>query len=332
MNKLLVVIAAFALAGCAGGGPGTASAPAAVAAPPAAAASSLGDFPDPFVLADGATYYAYATNSGNRHVQVARSTDLRQFTPLPDAMPSLAPWVRASAPDVWAPEVIKVGAQYLLYYTARDAASGRQCIGVAAAAAPAGPFVDTSAAPFLCQLAEGGTIDASPYAEDGKLYLYFKNDGNCCAMKTHIYVQELRADGLALAGSPVRLLSNERPWEGNVIEAPGMFRQDGRYLLFYSANDYSGSAYATGYAECAGPLGPCKPRAEGPFLMSRTGNAALMGPGHQHVFKAGDQTLIAYHAWELLADGKRGQRRFMYLDKLTWRDGVPVVGGPTMVP
>jgi GH43 family beta-xylosidase len=304
-----------------------------VAAPPAgAAASSLGDFPDPFVMADAGFYYAYATNSGGRNVQAARSTDLSRFTALPDAMPSLAPWVRASAPDVWAPEVMKVGAQYLLYYTARDAASGRQCIGVAAAAAPAGPFVDTSRAPLLCQLAEGGTIDASPYAEGGKLYLYFKNDGNCCAMKTHLYVQEMRADGLALAGSPVRLLSNERAWEGNVIEAPGMFRHDGRYLLFYSANDYSGSAYAVGYAECAGPLGPCTPRAEGPFLASRTGSAALMGPGHQHVFNAGNETLIAYHAWELLAGGARGPRRFMYIDRLSWRDGVPVVAGPTMVP
>jgi beta-xylosidase len=336
-SLFLTGFAALALlASCGGGGsPAQTAAPPVTVTPPppvAPAASSLGDFPDPFVLAEQGSYYAYATNAQGKHVQLAHSSDLHTWSAQPDAMPTLAPWVRAASPDVWAPEVIHIGSSYVLYYTARDNASGRQCVGAAVAPAPAGPFVDTASAPLVCQVAEGGSIDPSPFASGGKLYLYFKSDGNCCALPTRLYAQELRADGLAVMGSPVALLQNERAWEGAVIEAPGMFAKDGRFLLFYSGNDYSGSAYATGYASCTGPLGPCTAAPDSPFLVSRTGPPKLIGPGHQDVFQIGDQTWIAYHAWEELAGGARGNRRFMYIDKLDWVDGKPVVRGPTMVP
>ncbi|MFL6673072.1 MAG: glycoside hydrolase family 43 protein [Massilia sp.] len=333
MNRLLTGTLALLLAACGGGSPQAAAVPAPVpvAQTPAPAASSLGDFPDPFVLADGGSYYAYATNSGAKNVQLLRSSDLRTWAPLPDAMPALASWVRPTDSRVWAPEVIQLGANYVLYYTAHDKASDRQCVGAAVAASPTGPFRDSAAAPLVCQVQAGGSIDASPLLAGDKLYLYFKSDGNCCGMQTHLYAQELRADGLAVLGAPTLLLSNERTWEGAVVEAPSMFVHDGRFLLFYSANDYSGAAYAVGYAACSGPAGPCIAAPDSPVLKSRGDSIHLIGPGHQDVFQVGEQTWIAYHAWEELAGGARGNRRFLYLDKLDWVDGKPVVRGPTMV-
>ncbi|HAK92532.1 MAG TPA: glycoside hydrolase, partial [Massilia timonae] len=206
----------------------------------------------------------------------------------------------------------------------------RQCVGAALARSPRGPFVDSAAAPLICQAALGGTIDASPFQDGGRLYLYFKNDGNCCKQPTHIFAQELRPDGLGLVGQPVRLLTNGRAWEGKVIEAPTMVLRDGRYTLLYSANDFGDGSYAAGHASCVGPLGPCQPVGDGPFLKSRP-EVALMGPGHQSVFRAGGRDYIAYHAWELEPDGSRGKRRFLYIDKLDWVDGAPVVRGPTLV-
>lgn len=326
------LLALALLASCGGGGAPSSSSPPPVVVTPPPAPSSLGDFPDPFVLADQGAYYAYATNAQGRHVQLARSSDLHAWSAQPDAMPTLARWVRTGSPNVWAPEVAHIGSSYVLYYTAHDDASGRQCVGAAVSAAPSGPFVDNANAPLVCQVEEGGTIDPSPLASGGKLYLYFKSDGNCCHLPTRIYAQELRADGLAVVGSPVALLTNERTWEGAVIEAPTMFAKDGRFLLFYSANDYAGAAYATGYAVCSGPLGPCERAPDSPILVSRATEPKLIGPGHQAVFQVGDQTWIAYHAWEELAGGAQGNRRFMYIDKLDWVDGRPVVRGPTMVP
>ncbi len=149
-------------------------------------------------------------------------------------------------------------------------------------------------------------------------------------MPTHIFVQELRPDGLGVVGQPIRLLTNGRVWEGKVIEAPTMVRRGGGYTLLYSANDFGDGSYAAGHASCAGPLGPCQPGGDGPFLKSRP-EVALMGPGHQSVFQAGGRDYIAYHAWELKPDGSRGKRRFLYIDKLDWVDGAPVVRGPTLV-
>ena len=72
---------------------------------------------------------------------------LRQRSPQPDAAPQLGDWVGecsftpGGATDncVWAPEVTEVAGGYALYYTARDATSGRQCIGVSTSASPDGP-------------------------------------------------------------------------------------------------------------------------------------------------------------------------------------------------
>ena len=315
LPTLLAALCAAALLGCVHGQPTT---------------SSIGNFPDPFVLPDGGGYYAYATNGDGVNVPTLHSTDLQSWRALPDAMPKLARWVRPEVPHVWAPEVVKLGERYVLYYTAHDLASDRQCVGAAVADSPAGPFVDNAARPLVCQAELGGTIDASPFLDKGRLYLYFKSDGNCCQMPTHIFAQELSPDGLAVVGQPTRLLTNGRVWEGKVIEAPTMVLRDGKYILFYSANDFGDGSYAAGYASCAGPMGPCEPVGDAPFLKSHAASR-LYGPGHQAIFKVGAQDFIAYHAWELRADGKRGERRFLYIDKLDWVDGKPVVRGPTLV-
>lgn len=295
------------------------------------ATSAIGDFPDPFVLPHDGGYYAYATNANGANVQLLHSRDLRAWRRQPDAMPALASWIRQPVPHVWAPEVIRLGERYVLYYTAHDRASDRQCIGVAEASSPAGPFVDRAAGPLVCQADLGGTIDASPFrAGDGRLYLYFKSDGNCCKLPTHIFVQELRPDGLALLGQPTRLLTNGRVWEGKVIEAPTMLVRGGRHVLLYSANDFGDGSYAVGHAGCAGPAGPCEPVGDAPFLKSHP-ERYLYGPGHQNVFSVGAQDYIAYHSWEMKPDGSRGTRRFLHIDRLDWVDGKPVVQGTTLI-
>ena len=50
------------------------------------------DFPDPFVLKVGHTYFAYATNGNGSNVQTATSTDLVHWTPGRDALPKLGSW------------------------------------------------------------------------------------------------------------------------------------------------------------------------------------------------------------------------------------------------
>lgn len=290
------------------------------------------NFPDPFILRVDDTYYAYSTNSNSRNVPVATSTDLVKWTPGRDALPALPRWVDISNANVWAPEVLRVDDQYLLYYTARDKASNRQCIGLAISDAPQGPFRDRSDTPFICQADEGGSIDASPFRDaNGTLYLYWKNDGNCCMKPTYIYGQCLSDDGLTLLDEPVRLIRNDQPWHGPVVEAPTMWLHEGTYYLFYSGNVYAGQEYAVGYAVCESPLGPCEDAEENPILSSiMTGTPLVMGPGHQTLIKDDDdQTWLVYHVWQVTRGGQRTDNRQVWFDRITWESGLPVVQGPT---
>jgi arabinan endo-1,5-alpha-L-arabinosidase len=285
------------------------------------------DFPDPDVLRVGEIYYAYATNGRGANVQVARSTDLVRWERLRDALPALPAWARPGF--TWAPEVTTGASGYVMYFTARHAASGRQCIGAAVSAAPEGPFTPAAPGPLVCQLREGGSIDASSFTdEDGTRYVLWKNDGNCCGMETWIYLQRASGDGLSLEGEAVRLLRGEPGWEGGLVEAPTLWKRAGRYYLFYSANRYSGAEYAVGYAVADSPTGPYR-RAPGPLLATSTGQGPIIGPGGQDlVATEGGRTWLLYHSWDPASISYRA----MNLDELAWQDETPVVRGPSRLP
>lgn len=284
------------------------------------------DFPDPDILVGDGVFYAYATNASGKHVQVARSSDLKHWTMLQDALPTLPKWADATGDWVWAPEVIQIGSRYVMYYTARDAASGRQCVGAATSDSPEGPFRDGRAAPFVCQVSLGGTIDASPFRDGDSLYLYFKSDGNCCRLAARLWGQRLAPDGLSLIGEPVALLTNDKPWEGNVIEAPNMLKHGASYYLFYSANDYASARYATGYARCSTPLGPCVKAADSPLLASaRVSAGAFAGPGGEAFFQAEGVTFVAFHEWGVTPGGTLNGSRYLFIGRVGWHGSAPVI-------
>ena len=282
------------------------------------------------MLAVDATYHAYGTNNRNGNVPTLTSTDLVEWTQGPDALPELGPW--ADVGKTWAPEVLARGdGTYVLYYTAASLDLGAQCLGRAVATAPQGPFRDQSEKPLVCQVEEGGSIDASPFADDdGTLYLLWKNDGNARGLDTFIYAQRLSDDGLALVGKPVRLVRQDAPWEGPLVEAPTLWKEDGRYFLFFSANAYYDETYAVGYATCDAPLGPCEDSPENPILATK---CDAVGPGHQTIVRDDDgDTWLVYHAWHPDAVNSEYPGRQLWIDAIDWEGGEPRVSGPTCGP
>ncbi|PZR64721.1 MAG: glycoside hydrolase [Chloroflexi bacterium] len=288
------------------------------------------DFPDPGALKVGSTWYAYATTGNGDNLQAARSTDLVHWEYLDEVLPKLATW---STGDTWAPEVRRTSAGYVMYYTTRDPnlirpdGTGSQCVSVAVASSPAGPFSDRSSGPLVCQPKLGGSIDPFPFTDaDGTRYLIWKSDGNCCQMPTRIWGQRLSADGLSLVpGTPTDLgETNDQAWEGSVVEAPTLLLHDGTYFLFYSAGNYADGTYAVGYATAPRVLGPYRDAVGNPILKTRDA-AGAQGPGGQTIVTAPDGSLwVLYHAWD-----PNFLERSMWLDRLRFVAGRPVIDGPT---
>lgn len=194
-----------------------------------------GDAADPFVLDTGDGYLAYTTSNAAANVPILHSLDLLTWETAGDALPTVGAWVDRSNPRVWAPSVLPVTSGFVLYYTANDAQSHRQCVGRAVSAVAEGPFVDDAPRPLVCQADLGGSIDPSPFVDSGgQSYLLWKSDGNCCAMVPALWSQRLAADGLTLEGAgPSPLLVAEERWEKGIVEAPSMVRAGASYVLFY---------------------------------------------------------------------------------------------------
>jgi beta-xylosidase len=288
------------------------------------------DFPDPHVLVVDDTYYGYATNTGTSNVPVISSEDLSEWHHVGDAMPALPAWASPNFGDTWAPGVIQIDDAFVLYHVSRDTDSGRQCIGVAVADAPEGPFQAASDEPFICQAELGGSIDPYPFEDDGRLYVYWKNDGNCCGKPVGLWVQELSPDGLRLSGEPGELIQRDQPWERPLIENPAMVKHEDAYYLFYSGNWWASHLYAVGYATCETAVGPCvKPKDEPIFSFT----PEATGPGGQAFFRDTDDDLwMAYHAWTGADVGYPAGMRSLRVDPVAFDGDTPVITGPTSDP
>jgi arabinan endo-1,5-alpha-L-arabinosidase len=328
MGKVRVAAAAVvaalsvALTGC-GGWPASSKGAASQAPQPSASAAPAPvldqDFPDPDVLQVGDTYYAYATQKPGPHqVQVATSKDLKTWQVLDtDPLPELPAW--ATTGRTWAPDVSKAGKGYVMYFSAHSVDPDLQCIGVARATSPAGPFTNVGSKPLVCPADAGGAIDPASFVDaDGSRYLLWKNDGNCCGKDTWLHLQRTSPDGLTLAGPPVKLVKQDRAWEGNLVEAPTLVRHGSQYTLLYSANAYDGDRYATGYATADKLAGPYRKPAQPLLSTSGTG---IIGPGGQDVVQGpGGTSYLAVHGWDPAIT-----HRSMYLLPLTWQAAQPVV-------
>ena len=293
------------------------------------------DFPDPTVIraADG-LYYAYATqtNRGGRdiNIQVARSKDLTNWEHLGDALPAKPTWA-SETQNTWAPHVSVHDGSYFMYYSAEPNSKDGLCLAVATSRSPAGPFTD-SGKPLRCGK---GFVNIDPMAYDdpatGKRLLYWGSGFE------PIRVQELAPDRTSFAtGSEPIDLVRPKPGGGyeNLIEGAWVVRRGGWYYLFYSGDNCCGEKahYAVMVARsrsATGPfqtLGEATRRPESTVLVRSPGWNA---PGHNSILTdAAGRDWMFYHAIDP-AKPKNGEsdRRVMLMDRVTYKNGWPVVGG-----
>lgn len=230
------------------------------------------------------------------------------------------PW--AGRNFYWAPEVHRLGDDFICYFCTRNK-EGRFCIGAAKASNPAGPF--KPAPQPIVSNPECGLIDPT-YFEDPishRRYLLWKEDRNAFTphQPTPIALQELQPEGTTLTGEPHKLIQNDAPWEGPLVEAPSLIFHDRFYYLFYSANIFSTDRYNIGVARARNVDGPYEKFARNPILKS---NARFDGPGHQYLLQESDGNwTIFYHARDR-ARTRNPLARLLMSDHVTWtNDGWP---------
>jgi beta-xylosidase len=289
------LVLAVTLAACGGGnaaGSGTSSTtPQANNGPlPAADPSAPGeiimkdDFPDPWVVQDGNTIYAYSSNITYTAVPYRTAPSIHgPWSSIKIALPNLPSW--AEFGHTWRPAVHQFGPKWVMYFTARENSTKEQCLGQAIADAPSGPFVPTAdAAPFLCQHDQNGSLDGRiVFDAAGNPWLTWKDDNLRARKASNIYSQQLTADGLSFVGDRhILLTADPTAWTGPNVEAPQLVSDSqGRWWLFLSAGWVGQTNYAVTVTRCQGVIGPCEP-VGAPFL---TSNSQGAGPGEQSTWQ-----------------------------------------------
>jgi hypothetical protein len=329
---------------------------------------------DPTVFRSNGMYYVFSTGSENRNINLFNTDklDRLRFAPAREALPVVGSGLErrdgnstSPGPTVWAPTVARFrsssGVRWVMYYTANvRGASSKQCIGYAYNTTGPGGSYSPSGQPAICQdgrngVNYGGSIDPHIMRDtQGRPWLTWKNDGNCCGIQTHLWILPLNASsGLPVPNvAPRILMSYTGGWEQaahpsfRLIENPALVQASGRSLLFYSGNDWRTSEYATGYGECAyspdasasasaSPFvfsGCVKATTTHPWLASLNGNATYetadcgicdgRGPGGLMTFQdQNGEMWAAYHG----SSGNDGGRR-LFLNRMTISpSGVPQI-------
>jgi hypothetical protein len=291
-----------------------------------------GTFPDPTIMVVGNTYVASATTTANLNLPILTSTDLVRWTPRPplhnwsqystwrlynDAMVQKPTWAatrgqrdKVALMSQWAPSLAKVGDHYVAAYSAAVKLEPREsCIGIASSNDPLGQYRDTRTEPLVCYPpSEKGAIDPDVFVHpNGRAYLLWKNEGHW-GTPPRLMARKLNRQGVGFAprSRPVVLAQRDRAWEGTVVENPSMVHHRRKFFLFYSGNAWRTASYATGYAVCDTPLGPCRKK-RSPVLATGSG---VYGPGGADAFVDLQGRLrLLYHAYSAGRIGEGHPRR-----------------------
>jgi beta-xylosidase len=266
-----------------------------------------GDFPDPTVLKIGQVYYAYSTTIASLNLPVMTSTDLVHWRARGEGLRNVASWAasrrvgsRRVAPT-WAPTVARFGRTYVHAYATPVRGNKRKfCISTSTSTSPLRGFVDRRRTPLICPRSRGAIDPAFFTGVSGGRYLLWKRDQEP-GLPSQLVISRLSPNGQRVLSAPTHLLTTQDSWEGILIENPAMIRFRKHYYLFYSGGSYANDSYATGYARCSSPAGPCTRASDQPLLAT---GGRVSGPGGAMPFldRVG-RLRLAYAAWDYLNTG-----------------------------
>jgi arabinan endo-1,5-alpha-L-arabinosidase len=261
------------------------------------------------------------------------SSDLVTWIPGPRANANPPAWVRQAVPlnrgtDFWAPDVIKIGDRYMLFFAVSSFGKNTSAIGVTM-----NPTLDPNDAAY--HWTDGGiavqsrenddfnALDPSALLDrDGKLWLAFGSFWSGIKL-----IQLDPATGRRIApDSPIYSLAH---WDS--IEAPYLYHHDQYYYLFVSMGFCCrgvNSTYHTVVGRSKDITGPYIDK-DGQDMLLGGGSTVvetdgpLIGPGQAGILEDGGRFWFSCHFYDGTA---RGASK-LSIRPLTWSgDGWPVVG------
>lgn len=311
-------------------------------------------FADPCIIEHEGKYYAYATEdygewkpsddpleyvSNKQIVPILESDDLVHWYFKNAAFTALKKpsWGTMGA-NVWAPDVVKIGNSFVMYYALSVWGDPDPGIGVATAPEPWGPWTDQGKLFSSNEIGVNNSIDPAVFqAQDGHYYMIWGSFRG-------LYGVRLTDDGLALEGGLEAAKANKKlvagldtstPFNLATYEAPYIVYKDGYYYMFVSSGSCCeglNSTYHVRVGRSTEPLGPyyddqgrdmCGENRGAVVLQA---SADFVGVGHNAVIQddAGNWYIV-YHGFDTDKPGTYGNsnRRSLLIDKLEWDGDFP---------
>lgn len=291
--------------------------------------------PDPSALHDPSTivrcgdeYWLFATGFG---VASHRSRDLVRWERGPLVFEQPPAWTAQAVPGnlgyFWAPDAIRVGGRYLLYYSVSRWGQNTSAIGLATNPTldPADPkFRWTDEGPVIQSAATNdfNAIDPAVFADaDGRLWLAFGS------FWSGIKLVELdpKSGRRIAADSPLHSLATHAP-----IEAAALHRHGRDYFLFVNWGECcrgTNSTYEIRVGRSRSVTGPFLDRdgvdlAKGGGTLFLSSRGRFIGPGHAGFLNADGAERMSFHYYDATNSG----RATLGLLTLRWsEDGWPAV-------
>lgn len=284
--------------------------------------NSLGD---PHIIRGGEYFYIFATSVGT-----LRSKDMIVWEDIGPALPERPTWGTPGA-NFWAPDIVKIGNKFNLYYSLSTWGDANPGIGVAVADSLEGPWIDKGKLFNSEEIGVHNSIDPTVFVgEDNKVYIVWGSFKG-------VYGVELTADGLALKGGVEYANENKKLVAGfetstvhyaSTYEGTYIRYINGYYYMFVSSGNCCeglNSSYNVRVSRSKDPLGPYIDHenkdmfGENRGYQVVKGSAMMAGPGHNSIIKDdnGDY-FIVYHVFKN-TNGEHNGRQ-LAIDKLLWDD------------
>jgi len=261
-----------------------------------------GDHPDPSVLKDGNDYYLTLSSfDAYPGLPLWHSRDLVNWQPLGHA-------ITTNVGAIWAPDLVKHGGRYYIYFPARRGDGGTRSNFVVWADRIEGPWSEP------IDLGLGKYIDPGhAVGEDGKRYL-FLSGGDYVALSD---------DGLKVAGTPKHVYDGwkypER-WdvEAYAQEGPKITRHGGWYYMTTAVGGTAGPP--TGHmvitARSRSIHGPWENAPNNPITRTQSAREPWWSRGHATLVEGTDgRWWMLYHGYE---NGFWTLGRQALLDPIEW--------------